>query len=201
MSRILLAMSGGVDSSVAAHLLRDAGHEVIGVFMRHGESTGTKCATSAGAAAGGLPVVERLDHKQGCCTASDAADARRVADRLGIPFYAIDFQQEFGRITRDYTATKDLYDSLLKRYDDAQVAESMELDKQGERFRILESAMPPSGPIAPDRPRLMILGMLFAGVAAVAAALTSEQFDSTFHSVDDLHARMLAEPVAAPRAS
>jgi tRNA-specific 2-thiouridylase len=47
-----------------------------------------------------LPVVTspRLDHKQGCCTASDAEDARRVADRLEIPFYAIDFQEDFGRI-------------------------------------------------------------------------------------------------------
>jgi tRNA-specific 2-thiouridylase len=104
MSRILLAMSGGVDSSVAAHLLRDAGHDVIGVFMRHGESTGTACEVPAMPGSSwspALPVVERLDHKQGCCTASDAADARRVADRLGIPFYAVDFQEEFGRIV-DY---------------------------------------------------------------------------------------------------
>src|SRR5262249_20256693 len=45
-------------------------------------------------------------------------------------------QQEFGRLTRDYNAAKDLYDSLLKRYDDAQLAASMETDRQGERFRI-----------------------------------------------------------------
>jgi tRNA-specific 2-thiouridylase len=56
-----------------------------------------------------LPIVSsRLDHKQGCCTASDAEDARRVADRLDIPFYALNLQQEFGRIidyfVDEYTA-------------------------------------------------------------------------------------------------
>jgi tRNA-specific 2-thiouridylase len=99
MSRIVLAMSGGVDSSVAAHLLLEQGHDVIGVFMRHGEASAVACASAASTSSPSLPIVSsRLDHKQGCCTASDAEDARRIADRLGIPFYAIDFQQEFGRI-------------------------------------------------------------------------------------------------------
>ena len=75
-------MSGGVDSSAAAHLLCEAGHEVIGVFMRHGEESSEVCRTDSAQ----LPVVQRAGHKQGCCTASDAADARRVADRLGITF-------------------------------------------------------------------------------------------------------------------
>ena len=86
MSRIVLAMSGGVDSSVAAWLLREAGHEVLGLFMRHGQEL--EAGTSA-------------RHKQGCCSAADAADARRVADMLGIAFYAVNFQQEFSRIV-DY---------------------------------------------------------------------------------------------------
>ena len=81
-------MSGGVDSSVAAWLLRQAGHEVIGLFMRHGRQETTTCSTSAAPS----------PRKQGCCSASDAADARRVAERLEIPFYAINFEQEFGRI-------------------------------------------------------------------------------------------------------
>jgi tRNA-uridine 2-sulfurtransferase len=105
-------MSGGVDSSVAAHLLRDEGHEVIGVFMRHGETQETACATTNDAAVnatGQLPILSnRLGHKQGCCTASDAADARRVADLLDIPFYALDFRDDFGRImdyfVDEYTA-------------------------------------------------------------------------------------------------
>jgi hypothetical protein len=95
-------------------------------------------------------------------------------------------EQEYQRFMRDYSATKDLYDSLLKRYDDAQLAESMENDKQGERFRLLENALPPSGPIAPNRARLMIIGLLLALVVAGAAALTAEQFDPTFHTVDDI---------------
>jgi tRNA-uridine 2-sulfurtransferase len=98
MSRIVLAMSGGVDSSVAAYLLREAGHEVIGVFMRHGEEAQEACAAD-GPPGYSLPIFNpRADHKQGCCSASDAADARRVADRLDIPFYALNLQAEFKQI-------------------------------------------------------------------------------------------------------
>ena len=118
MSRVVLAMSGGVDSSVAAWLLREAGHEVIGLFMRHGETTDSACSTAApvlaasgqSAAAGPvLPIVTAAaSHKQGCCSASDADDARRVADRLEIPFYAVNFADEFDRIidyfVDEYTA-------------------------------------------------------------------------------------------------
>jgi tRNA-specific 2-thiouridylase len=98
MSRIVLAMSGGVDSSVAAYLLREAGHDVIGVFMRHGEEALEACKTDK-TPNFSLPIFNpRADHKQGCCSASDAEDARRVADRLAIPFYALNLQAEFKQI-------------------------------------------------------------------------------------------------------
>lgn len=83
MPRVVLAMSGGVDSSVSAYLLREQGYDVIGLFMRTG-----------------VPPVDdhRAQNKKGCCSAVDAGDGRRIADRLGIPFYALDFEQEFSRI-------------------------------------------------------------------------------------------------------
>jgi tRNA-uridine 2-sulfurtransferase len=96
MSRVVLAMSGGVDSSVAAWLLREQGHDVVGLFMRHGQGSPSSPAP--------LPKGEGSCGKQGCCTAADATDARRVADMLDIPFYAANFEQEFARIVDYFVA-------------------------------------------------------------------------------------------------
>ncbi|GIW79348.1 MAG: tRNA-specific 2-thiouridylase MnmA [Gemmatales bacterium] len=87
-ARVILAMSGGVDSSVAAVLLKQKGYEVIGLFMRTGVHDEQE---------------EIPAHKKGCCSAMDAGDARRVADQLDIPFYALDFENDFGKII-DYFA-------------------------------------------------------------------------------------------------
>jgi tRNA-specific 2-thiouridylase len=87
--RVVLAMSGGVDSSASAVLLRRQGYDVVGLFMRTGVHTD-----------GHDP---RPDNKKGCCSAIDAGDARRVADRLDLPFYALDFEREFDRVI-DYFA-------------------------------------------------------------------------------------------------
>src|ERR1700733_12207441 len=77
--RIVVAMSGGVDSSTVAGLLHEAGHEVIGITLQlydHGAATGRKGA---------------------CCAGQDIHDARAVADRLGIPHYVIDAEDRFAR--------------------------------------------------------------------------------------------------------
>ncbi|MBM3994596.1 MAG: tRNA 2-thiouridine(34) synthase MnmA [Planctomycetes bacterium] len=91
-ARVVLAMSGGVDSSVAAYLLKEQGYDVVGLFMRTGVHHREESDTPQ------FAVAPTRDHKKGCCSAIDAGDARRVADRLDIPFYALDFEDDFGRI-------------------------------------------------------------------------------------------------------
>lgn len=75
-STVFVGMSGGVDSSVAAYLLKEQGYNVVGVFMR--------CYNVDG------------------CADQDAEDARRVAEHLGIPFYVMDFEEEYKRRVVDY---------------------------------------------------------------------------------------------------
>ncbi len=84
--RIVVAMSGGVDSSVAALRLRDAGHDVLGVFLRNGIEAGGR------------------GKGQGCCGATDARDAEEVAAALSIPFYALDHAAPFRRVIDDFVA-------------------------------------------------------------------------------------------------
>jgi tRNA-specific 2-thiouridylase len=78
-------MSGGVDSSVAALRLREQGHDVVGVFLRNGV-TGSQAQSKT------------------CCSASDSRDAASVCDRLGIPFYSVDYAAEFGAIMDHFAA-------------------------------------------------------------------------------------------------
>jgi tRNA-specific 2-thiouridylase len=88
-ARVLVAMSGGVDSSVAAALLVEAGYEVVGVTMK------TFCYSGTG------------DHGKTCCGLDGIVDARRVADRLGFPHYVFDVEEQFAR---------DVIDDFVEEY-------------------------------------------------------------------------------------
>jgi tRNA-specific 2-thiouridylase len=86
-SRVMVAMSGGVDSSVAAALLCEQGHELIGVAMRLAPD---QPSHGAGTRRRGT-----------CCSYDDFEDARRVAERLNFPFYVVDLRAEFGESVID----------------------------------------------------------------------------------------------------
>lgn len=84
-SKVVIAMSGGVDSSVAAALLKDQGHDVVGISLQlwdYSWDTDNRFGT--------------------CCSLDDLADARRVADKLQIPFYILNMEKEFKREVVDY---------------------------------------------------------------------------------------------------
>lgn len=87
----MVAMSGGVDSSVAAALMKDGGHDVVGVTLKLWTGPNGEAPTA------------------GCCTVSDAEDARRVAAELDIPYYVLDYTDEFthgvvDRFVHDYAS-------------------------------------------------------------------------------------------------
>jgi hypothetical protein len=97
-------------------------------------------------------------------------------------------EQEFIELSRDYESTRELYQSLMKRYEEAQLAESMEQRQKGEQFRVIEPALPNPQPAAPNRVRLLLIALAFSLGLAVGAVLLAEHVDTSFHAVDDLRA-------------
>ncbi len=89
MATVVVAMSGGVDSSLTAALIKEQGHDVIGINMRlHGS--------------GAEEEEQNYSLSKSCCSIVEMEDARRVCQQLGVPFYAMNFEKEFRQSVIDY---------------------------------------------------------------------------------------------------
>jgi len=95
-------------------------------------------------------------------------------------------EQELQQLSRDYRASREISDAALKRYHDAQAAVDVERRRAREEFQVLESAVAPREPAAPNRPKLVLLGVVLACAATAAIVMLAEQLDTSFHGVDDL---------------
>jgi polysaccharide biosynthesis transport protein len=97
-------------------------------------------------------------------------------------------EQELQQYTQDYATASNLYQSLLQRYEGAQLAERMDQRLQGEQFRILDPAVASQRPAGPHRIRFLFVALLLSIGAGVGAAVLAESADTSFRSVDDLRA-------------
>ena len=145
--RALVAMSGGVDSSVAAALMLRRGWEVIGVTMKLWQGPNGEAPSA------------------GCCTVSDAEDARRVAARLDIPYYVWDYTEEFmggvvERFIGDYVAGRTPNPCV-------ECNRTVKFARLLEQAADLDCRVVATGPLRPQHPR--------RGSAAVVAGRRSGQ--------------------------
>lgn len=117
------------------------------------------------------------------------ADERRLQaaiDSLTLRIEGIPrIEQQLKRLTDDYDLAREEYLALQKRYQDALLAESLEME-QNQEVRIVEVAIPPDFPSAPNRMRLLFVGLMLSGGFAAAILLLVEQLNRTFHSPRDL---------------
>jgi len=108
-------------------------------------------------------------------------------------------QQELDELSRDHATLKERYETLLKRSEEAQLAESLETGQDVEQFRVLDPAVPPDRPAAPNRPGLLIIGFIASLALAFAATVLADKLDTTFHTVDDLRAFVSVPALATIR--
>jgi hypothetical protein len=133
-------------------------------------------------------VLAQIDTELVSLRQQEAVLRRAIAEYEGRVESAPRRQYEVEQLSRGYDMVKERYQTLLKRYEDAQLAANLEQGQATEQFRVLDRAIPPRQPAAPDRLWLAVLGIVMAFGLAVGAVLAADRLDTTFHTADDLRA-------------
>jgi succinoglycan biosynthesis transport protein ExoP len=157
-----------------------------------GTSTnGTNGHTAMSGEAGRRLTERALGHSQNEQTSLKQEEAilrRLIADYEARLENAPKRQEELQRLSHDYRTSKERYETLLKRYEEAKVAESLEQGQNVEQFRILDPAVPSMAPVAPNTLWLLAISLVGSLALAFAAMIAAEKLDTSFHSVDELRA-------------
>jgi len=151
-----------------------------------GRASGAATASAASRSARLRETLNDVETEIGTLRSNEGRLHSEVAERIRRLENAPRRQRGYLAITRDYQTTRDLYDSLRKRYEEAQ----LEDDKGGvlaaSPFRILDPAIAPTGPAAPNRMALLLAAFFGSLVMAAAAAWIADRMDTSVHTADDV---------------
>jgi len=104
-------------------------------------------------------------------------------------------ERQYAALARDYENARVKYQEVRAKQMEAQVSQNLEAERKGERFTLIDPALPPEQPISPNRPLILILGLVLSLVAAAAAALVADAMDSSVRSASDLRRLLGVDPL------
>ena len=134
------------------------------------------------------PSTQPVDSQLAALKAEDQRLRQMIAAYQSRVEMAPEREQELQELSRDYRASREIYDAALKRYHDAQAAVDVERRRAREEFQVIETAFPAREPAAPNRGKLALLGVALACAVTAGVVMLAEQLDTSFHAVDDLRA-------------
>ena len=104
-------------------------------------------------------------------------------------------ERQYAALARDYENARVKYQEVRAKQMEAQVSQNLEAERKGERFTLIDPALPPEQPVSPNRPLILILGLVLSLVAAAAAALVADAMDSSVRSASDLRRLLGVDPL------
>lgn len=104
-------------------------------------------------------------------------------------------ERQYAALARDYENARVKYQEVRAKQMEAQVSQNLEAERKGERFTLIDPALPPERPVSPNRPLILILGLMLSLVAAAAAALVADAMDSSVRSARDLRRLLGVDPL------